>query len=128
MLKVDKYQPTNGVCIPCAHCRILQLCSQYVNEDGSLKSNYKGMYRHQSSQTQIYLDNAIYCAVTCKKHYPNYIVRNESGTQHVLVNKWGSKIYTSDSGTGFIVGMLGITLIAVLICMLLALICSIFGG
>lgn len=64
-------------------------------------------------------------AVSCKKQYPKYQVKNERVTQHVLIGKGGNEILRANSFLG-LVGMMLITIVLTIITV--GIIAMIFSG
>lgn len=125
MLRLKKFTPdSSGTDSPCFHCDLFMLCKKSLNDDGSIKPDILKQINHPSTwySEREQMNEILSFAIKCKKMYPNYQVKNERVTQHVLVGRGGNEILRANSFLGLIGGVLGTTILAFIVLTIIALI------
>lgn len=124
MLKLKRYMPCYDSDSPCFHCDLFLLCTKSITDDFSIKQDVLNQINHLSmwSTDKEQLKEVLSFAIRCKKQYPNYLVKNERVTQHVLIGKGGNEILRANSFWGLIGGMFGTTILAFILLTIIALV------
>lgn len=80
------------------------VCARSINDDGSIKQEILNQMNHPSLwyTDREQLKEILLYAIKCKKLYPNYHIKDERVTQHVLMGRGGNEILRANSFWGLI--------------------------
>lgn len=129
MYRIVKYKGADK--IPCQGCVLMRSCKDYLDENGEVKPFVENIM-NQSIYVDAVADarREIKYAKACKKDFPNSVVKYDTSnsTRHVIVNKSGQEVLSSNSFGGMVGSMFITCLLAFAALFVIAMIFVGIGG